>query len=229
METQKTIKVFTVLPREATMKERILQEAALWFFREGFARVSMDDLARELGISKKTIYQHFASKEELLEQVLQQLVQGIDRDVCAILDEEQADFIQKLTRLFALLAGRLSQLSQAFTRDLQKYTPEIWKKVDERRSQMLQKNFRRLVAEGVKQQAFRRGFDPQFFLLSYLTLIRRFINPEMLSELSISPRQAFENIVNILMEGVLSEEARMHYKPRKFALDAFSKGVLQQL
>jgi len=211
------------------MKERILQEAALRFFREGFARVSMDDLAGELGISKKTIYQHFASKEELLEQVLQQLVQGIDRDVCAILDEEQADFIQKLTRLFALLAGRLSQLSQAFTRDLQKYTPEIWKKVDERRSQMLQKNFRRLVAEGVKQQAFRRGFDPQFFLLSYLTLIRRFINPEMLSELSISPRQAFENIVNILMEGVLSEEARMHYKPRKFALDAFSKDVLQQL
>jgi AcrR family transcriptional regulator len=205
------------------MKERILEEAGRRFFREGFARVSMDDLAGELGISKKTIYQHYSSKEELLERLMGHFIQGVDQEICRILDERQVDFIEKLTRVFALLAGKLSHLSPAFARDLQKHAPATWRKVDERRSQILQRNFGRLMAEGIKQQAFRRGFDPQFFLLIYLTLVRQIINPESLLQLSVTPREAFENIVSILMEGVLSEEARKHFKPRKITLDIFAK------
>ena len=52
------------------MRDRIVRVAEKIFLRSGFNRVSMDDVARELGMSKKTVYSHFESKEELLRAVL---------------------------------------------------------------------------------------------------------------------------------------------------------------
>ena len=72
------------------VRERIVGMAERIFLRSGFSRVLMDDLARELGMSKKTLYSHFASKEELLRAVLLQRTREVDEGLEAIVSAKES-------------------------------------------------------------------------------------------------------------------------------------------
>lgn len=98
------------------MKDRILQTAADYFFRLGFSQVTMDDLAAEMGISKKTLYKHFASKEAILKEVLNQKAQGIDKAISDILDNPKIDSLSRTLEIFAVIAQRLPKPDSFFFR-----------------------------------------------------------------------------------------------------------------
>lgn len=196
------------------MKDRILEQARDKFFQFGFSRVTVDEIARDLGISKKTLYAHFASKEELLREILLQNTTEIERRIDAILQEKHSDFVDKLRRVWGLLASRLSLFGPFFLADLQRHVPGLWSEVDERRGRIIRTRFRRLFQRGVEGRAFRKEVDPQLLLLIYSTLIQRIINPETLSQLPYSASQAFEAIATVIFEGILTDSARGKFRLR---------------
>ena len=103
------------------VKERILQKAEEMFFRYGVKSITMDDIARELGISKKTIYLHFPDKDELVVQVVGR---EMEKDKCEYeeLDNSEANAIEKLiqasldelmkNRTSIVIAHRLSTIAK---------------------------------------------------------------------------------------------------------------------
>src|SRR5262245_45482814 len=95
------------IPLGPTARPRISGSAAALahFLAHGFSRVTMDDLAQELGMSKKTIYAHFPTKSALLEAVLLDKFRGVEHDLRAITSECAADFAAGLRRLLACLQG----------------------------------------------------------------------------------------------------------------------------
>jgi AcrR family transcriptional regulator len=111
METKK---VTAVSKREAQRADAIVEAAGRLFFAPGFARVNMDDLARELGMSKKTIYRHFPDKHSLLTAVLDRQFAAVERTlVTAVEDAEGQPFDVRVQRLLIAAGSELGRLGAA--------------------------------------------------------------------------------------------------------------------
>ena len=200
------------------MKDRILETARDKFFQLGFTRVTMDEIARDLGISKRTLYEHFASKEELLREVLKRMTEEIETTIDGALRDETADFVDKLIQVWTFMASRLSKIGPLLQSDLQRHAPGIWKEVDTRRARIIQKKFGTLFKKGARNKTFRRDIDVQFLVLMFSTLIQRIINPETLSQLPLSASQAFEAIISVMFEGILTDDGRIGFHARRLRL-----------
>jgi AcrR family transcriptional regulator len=191
-----------------TLKERILERARARFFQEGFSRVTMEELARELGVSKKTLYSHFSGKHVLLREVMLGLTVDVDRHFKLVLEDTQTGFVEKLQRVLALIGSRLSSLSPGFVADMRLHAPDLWQEVAARREQIIHKRFGSLLRKGVHSRFVRRDIHPQLLILIHTTLIQGIINPESLSQLPLTASQAFEIISRVVFEGILTEEGR---------------------
>lgn len=196
------------------MRERILEITRDKFFQFGFTRVTMDEIAQDLGVSKKTLYKHFASKEALLRKIMKQTTREIEAKIDAILRDRNSDFVEKLRGVWAFLASRLSKIGQPFQQDLQRHAPEVWKEVDQRRNQIIRQRFGELLQKGVQSKAIRRDINTELLVLVYLTLVQRIVNPETLSQLPLSASQAFETIISVMFEGILTDQARRRFRGR---------------
>src|SRR5246127_811057 len=88
-------------PSNDSIRQRIVAAARAHFFNHGFRSVTMDDLAAELGISKKTLYAHFASKSALLEAVLTDKFASVSATLERITSGQPHDFPAALHQLLA--------------------------------------------------------------------------------------------------------------------------------
>src|ERR1044071_6111814 len=99
--------------------QRIVSEARRHFFDHGFRRVTMDDLAGELGMSKKTLYGQFSSKHVLLEAVLLDKFRNIERDLRRI-TSTSSDVTAALHQLLACVQRHTEEIRPPFVRDIQR-------------------------------------------------------------------------------------------------------------
>jgi AcrR family transcriptional regulator len=203
------------MARDREIRNRILETAQERFLRFGFVKVTMDELAYEMGMSKKTLYQHFSSKEQLLREIIKLVHKEIETATDRILHDNDLHFVDKLRHLMAFLAMQLSRMGQPLLQDLQRSAPDVWKQIDEWRQKRILANFGNLLNEGMRKGAFKRDVDQQLVVLIYSTLIQRIINPEILSQLPLSAAQAFETIIKVIFEGILTDEARAEYRARQ--------------
>lgn len=105
METMKTKSVSPVSEAGGQRADVIVEAAARLFFAPGFARVSMDDLARELGMSKKTIYRHFPDKRSLVAAVLDRQFAAVERTLVAAAEDAEGQPFGVRVQRFLIAAG----------------------------------------------------------------------------------------------------------------------------
>jgi AcrR family transcriptional regulator len=210
METQKTIRVSTVKPvpdSAAAVKSRIVEAAQRVFFPSGFHRVSMDDLAREAGMSKKTLYVHFSSKEELLQAVLAQRVAAVEAELRPLIAARDP-FPKKLQRLTHFLHEKMSGISPRFLDDIRRHAPECFRIVEEFRGRAVPLYFGRLFDEGVKGGYLEAGLPRELLIRVLLASIQGVVRPEVMNELRMHPAAGLDHILSIVLRGVLTPAGR---------------------
>lgn len=145
------------------VKEKILRTALEQFQAHGIKEVKMDDIASILSVSKRTIYEQFADKEELIIEVLKynqkQIVAEAKRNI-----RESSDILDIILKLYEHYFNMLNNVNRKFFTDLEKY-PEVLT----RRKIREKKNNKRFIAwmeEGRKQGLFRE--DADFEILSFI-------------------------------------------------------------
>ena len=187
-------------------KDRIVTLARHRFLSEGFTRVSVDDITSELGMSKKTFYKFFASKEDLVSQIVERLMGEIRITMDHIVDRE-GDFIEKLHELLLFLGRTISEFHKPFQQDIARHLPGLWQRVQAFRADRINTNISRLLDQGVAAGYLRPDINRQIFLRTYLAAVDGIVTPSVLSNESFSAREAMEGIVKILFQGVLTEDA----------------------
>ena len=195
-------------------RNRILNRARDQFFRQGFTRVTMDDMAREIGVSKKTIYKHFPSKYEILRELLKLKMKEVESGVNRIVNLGSKDIVGTLNQMYTFVALQLSEFGQLFIRDMERNAPDIWKEVDERRTRTVLKTFGHLFNEGMRKGAIKSNLDPQLLILIHTTLIQRIMNPEILSQLPLTAAQTLDTLREVVFEGILTDKARVEHNAR---------------
>ena len=203
---------------------RILSTAHAEFLKFGFTRVTVDEIAAKMGMSKKTIYKYFPSKDELVDDLMQSVMASMEKSCDDILAHETADFVEKLRSMMTLVAVQYSGIGRPFLEDLEKNAPHIWKRIDEFRSKRIMTVFGKLLEEGVQKGSFRSDIDRELILLIYTNAIQTIINPHTLLHLPFTASQVFESIVRVLFEGILTDEARREYATEPAIASSIHKG-----
>src|SRR5690554_6946521 len=115
-------------------RERIVAAARRRFLRYGFARCTMAELAAELGMSKKTLYQHFRSKEELVDELVTRKSHEMLAGFEAALTAPNLSFPERSARFFHHALTQFAEIDVAFVRDVRRFTPRIHLRIEEIRA-----------------------------------------------------------------------------------------------
>ena len=226
----KTSKVFQVSKKkirpDAVFRNLIIVTARDLFLRGGFVRVTMDEIAGTLGISKATLYKQFSSKEDVLAAAMETVKKDILAGFEGIIADDKMDFLEKLARLMAFMGNWLSRIGQFLAKDLRRSAPGVWKDIELFRREKILKNFSVLFEGGVREGVFKADIDRGLVLQIYLVLIQNFLNPETLLGSSSSAPEIFETLFKVFFEGILTDGARMALADRKASFYMKNKEVV---
>ena len=169
------------------IKERIIAKAREQFFRYGVKSVTMDDIATELGISKKTIYQHFGDKDAIVHQLM---MAEMANDMCEWndLDESSNNVIEKIVKSMDIIRKAFAEINPSTFFDIKKYHPKTWQLFQEHKQNFIMESIRKELLQGIEQGFFRAdikveilvrmrleqieiGFDPHLFPPNKFSLI----------------------------------------------------------
>jgi AcrR family transcriptional regulator len=197
-------------PGDQAERSRILDAAEDRFRRFGFQRVPMDELAEELGMSKKTIYKHFPSKESLVTQIARITMRRTEARVSAIVQSERP-FLEKLVEVLQVVGVQYARFSSVIKWDLSRYMPTVWKEIETFRRHMAMTKIVPMLQQAKAEGVLRPGISPEMFFLVLLTTIEGILNPQTLANQPFTTEEAFQGIFRILFQGVLTDEAAARF------------------
>lgn len=191
---------------------RILRQAREHFFAHGYCACTMDDLAVELGMSKKTLYVHFRSKEEIMRAVIAQLGREVRADADALLANRQLGFAEKLRGFAEGVVQRLAQLNPRTLRDLQRFAPELHDLIVEMRQKNIPYIFSCFIEEGKLAGKVRDDVDTAFAVEFFLQAMQGLMQPATLDRLGLAPRELLPRAIDLFFSGLLTPAGRKEHE-----------------
>src|SRR5207244_2277363 len=189
-------------------RQRIVDAARIHFFNHGFRSVTMDDLAEELGISKKTLYAYFPGKFDLLEAVLADKLAGVEVTMKEVTRGHPHDFPAALRELLAGVRRELDQIKPPFVRDMRQKAPEVFKLVERRRAALIQRYIGKFFVAGQRAGMVRKDVPAKLIIEILLATVQSIMNPAKMEELGMMPKEGYTGIVKIVLEGTLTSKGR---------------------
>jgi AcrR family transcriptional regulator len=183
------------------MKNRIIEAAEKRFLQYGFRKVTMDDLAFDLGISKKTLYKHFKNKEAIATAV----VDTLHKDIGKLLHEirkKTHDPVERFKKVITGVSRRITKIGSLFLNDIKKDIPDLWMRTEEFREKEIFEHIEGILKEGIRKGKVRNELNTKIAVLAYLGAIRMVIQPEVFMENKFSIEEAFDNIRTIFLKGI---------------------------
>jgi AcrR family transcriptional regulator len=138
--------------------ERIIQGGEELFLQAGIKSVTMDDIAKHLGMSKKTIYQFFKDKNELVMALVKKKLQDDEDQMCAIISQS-GNVIEEMINMMKYSEEIFSRINPIVIHDMQKYHPDAWKQFQNFKGDVLISTLEELLNKGIKQGYIRPDID----------------------------------------------------------------------
>ena len=197
------------ITKDELIKQRLLSIAMQEFMQYGFSRISMDDLALKMGMSKKTLYKYYPSKEEIVKAVLELRKQRVG-ELMSFIETKvpKHAFGEKIVQVSQKVAESLSEIQPHVMYDLKKSFPLIFEDFDAFKKASIVKGFTAALNEGRASGVFRDDIPIELAVHMHLTLISTMMNPEYLATQHYTPLQVFNMILRCTMEGLCTNKGR---------------------
>jgi AcrR family transcriptional regulator len=187
---------------------RIVAAARGHFLAHGFRNVTMDDLADELGMSKKTLYASFPSKTALLEAVLRNKFQTVEADLARISSARARDAVAGLHQLLACVRRHTEEIQPPFVRDIRRAAPEMFQLVEKSRRRLIQRYFGKMFDEGRREGIIRKDISTRLMIEILLGATEAVMNPPKMAELGLTPKRGYTDVITVILKGVVTEKGR---------------------
>ncbi len=152
------------------MKEKIIKKATDMFLKLGFKSVTMDDIACEMCISKKTIYKYFSNKERLIEEGTEVVHQNIHRTMAEVIAQNHNAVVENF-QMREMFKRMFQQFDQSPAYQLKKHYPEIYEKMMANEIEDCSQFFRQNIEKGISEGLYRAETDVEAAVKFYYTLI----------------------------------------------------------
>lgn len=181
------------------------------FTRFGIKSLTMDDIARHLGISKKTIYQFVKDKKEL-----------VKKGMALMIKEEQSRIIEstkfsktaidELIEMTKCVSSKLGDIHPSVIYDLQKYHPEAWKILENHKQEFIHNIILNNIKRGVSEGYYRKNINPEIIANVYICMMDNIINPESSINKTMSLEELHLEIINYHIKGISNEKGVEYLK-----------------
>ena len=152
------------------MKEKIINKAKEMFLRLGFKSITMDDIACEMCISKKTIYKYFSNKDILIEESVQMVHKEVHETIEKIVTQN-FNAIEENFEIRRMFKEMFKSAESSPIYQLKKHYPEIYEKVLRMQVSVCEECFRDNIIKGIKEGLYRKDLDIENYVKFYYTLI----------------------------------------------------------
>ncbi len=147
--------------------DKIIATSEKLFMNYGLKSISMDDIAAEIGISKKTIYKHFSTKDKLIQITLSLYLKNEKKVVTKIaLESENA--VEEIITIGKHVINMARKLKPTLIFDLKKYHSENWKLIEEHHNNFINETIRKNIEKGIAEGLFRENINPEVIAKLYV-------------------------------------------------------------
>ena len=189
------------------MKERILEKATDLFMRYGIRSITMDEIAAQLGISKKTIYQFYADKDEIVDAVVSQVTQKNETD-CAASRGESENAIHEIFLAIEQTEEMLKGMNPVIMYDLEKHHPRAFKKLRDHKLQFLFKAVKENLQRGVEEELYRPDINTDIIARHRIESVFMAFNPDIFSHNKYRVNDVLYEIDNLFLHGITTLKGR---------------------
>jgi AcrR family transcriptional regulator len=139
-------------------KDRILEGAEELFFKAGIRSVTMDEIARHLGMSKKTLYQFYRDKDDIVSAMVQK---KLEEDECQMIEiaDNSSNVMEEMLKMMKCAEEFFSRVNPILIHDLQKFYPEAWSFFQQFKSNVVIDKMQDILKRGIEQGYVRENID----------------------------------------------------------------------
>jgi AcrR family transcriptional regulator len=199
-------------------RQRILEIAMAQFARFGVRTITMEDLARQAGISKKTIYQEFEDKKDLVKAVFAAILEQ-DRKRLAFILEQGDGVIEHLVQTSKMMRERLTSINPLVILEVQKYFPEAWNLFESFKQETIQQDLIKVLERGKELGYFRPEIDSRVLARVRLTQVTTAFDPKNFAEPDYNLVEDQMIILDHFLHGIFTEKGRQAYLTQKDILN----------
>ncbi len=209
-----------LMSKKTETEAKILDVAYDLFLKQGYKNTTMDDIAQDLSMSKKTLYKYFPGKMELLASCFDILKNKLSLKVETVVSNPYLPFTSKLKSMLSVTAKDLAPINGELLSDLREHAPEIWSELQQYIKESAYMRFQKLIQEGKDKGFVNSQANISLIVFLYASAIQNLIDPKFLTQfpkemqenLNLSPSQLYDQVIQVIYQGVLTDEARKEYQ-----------------
>jgi AcrR family transcriptional regulator len=199
---------------EIEIKDKILKGAEELFMRFGVRSISMDEIARHLGVSKKTLYQQFTDKDDLVLGVVNNHLQ-CDHEVFVQMRNSASNAVEEMAKISRHMRHQLENINPALLFDLQKFHSKAWAVWLKFKNDVIRESIIRNLRQGVAEGYFREDINPEILASMRIELIQLAFDPTIFPREKFSLPEIQMAIFDHFVFGVVTEKGRKLYEQYK--------------
>jgi len=190
---------------------RILHESSRLFLKYGIRSLSMDDICRELGISKKTLYQYVMNKSDLVTQSLDYIVSDSIKAITEA-QQEGCNAIDQLMRVSRKVCTEMQHFNPSITFDMQKYYPDIFRKFNQAKKEMIFSHIVANMKRGIMEGLYRDDLPVDLVAHLYVQKLEHVNDPEFLQSKDFSFISMFQVMFDNHIRGISNPSGLEYYE-----------------
>jgi len=204
------------MDKDNQSKDKILEQGFESIIQDGVRFFTVESLAAHLGMSKKTIYKYFPSKEILIEKIFDFFTGMIKRKLKQIV-ESNDDPIEKYSKIMDFIISKVSRMSMGKLVEVQNRHPVIWKKFQAFR-QGLTRDFAIIFTEAQEKGFARKDIDMNIVATIYMNIVNSTFQPEFFLKNNLAPVDTINLFINLVTEGMFTDKGNL-------AMKQYNKGI----
>jgi AcrR family transcriptional regulator len=188
-------------------RQEIIRKVMGLYLQFGIRSVTMDDVVREVGISKKTLYQYFTDKSELVAAVVD-CESNLNNQQHNEAIEGASNAIEKMLRFYHFQMKMIKDSNPSMIYDLKKYYPEVHAKFVEKKRDIIYKNVLSNLIQGKSEGLYREELNEEVIAILNLMRVEAFINTSLYKPEEILTKEFFTEMFTYHMYGIVSDKGR---------------------
>ena len=193
-----------------TKVAEICDRIQLLFQEYGIKSITMDDISHRLGCSKKTLYQHFSNRKELVLKVISSDMKKHEEAILKVI-KENLHPIDEIVKLNLLATEKLKTIHPSAQYDLKKYYPKSWEIFDKKNKQLTYKVSLKNLEKGIKNGCYRKDINPEVLSRIFSEKIDLIFNGIIFKTSNTTFTEVFKELINHHILGIVTQEGRSYY------------------
>ena len=185
---------------------KIIEQTEEKFFRNGFYKTTMDEVAADLRMSKKTIYKFFPSKDDLIMAIAKHFMNRMKNKIIPALNSNK-NAIEKLEELISILAKGSEKISTKRMEEIKRHYPGLCTEIDRFRTEMMFGNITKVIDQGKKEGLFI-DYPTNIIMNILVASVRNIVNPDFILNNNFSIIEAARYAFKIIIGGIVTEKGK---------------------